>query len=1541
MANNALTQLITDVPAVPFQARYLNLSVALRPTGCALPDLLTSTQALPPIELPDVQKDCVYNWVEPPITPALFFPPFPCPAGFEFVTKQVGIKPSLTLPPVVVVDVGLHVGKDADDRKDICKYLIDLPDNVVIPCYPAGPQIESTAAITVRNGPDEVITELEIIRDPNLPCKWVLNGDVDITIPEIPCKDGLTFLTTPWEIKYDSYSEIKQIDIVNDPLDPCTFQLQMPTLTIPCYPAGPQIESTAVITVLNEQGLTESVTELEIIRDPNLPCKWVLNGDVDITIPCKNGLTFPPALWEVNSASYSETKQVAIVKDPLDPCTFEVQMPTLTIPCYPDGPQIESTAAIKVRNGPDEVITELEIIRDPNLPCKWVLNGDVDIDITIPCKNGLTFPPAPWEIKYDSYSEIKQIDIVNDPLDHCSFQLQMPTLTIPCYPDGPQIESTAVITVLSNAGVVESVAELEIIRDPNLPCKWVLNGDVDITMPLIPCKDGLTFPPALWEVNSASYSETKQVAIVKDPLDPCVFQLEMPTLTIPCYPDGPSVHGKSTVVVTDRGVIKDTQEISILPKNCLYGPSTPGTPAVPGVPAVPAVPAVPGVPTNYPFSLATGFTLKPSPPFNPFLVDSSAANSVSVTIPGPATDSYTINITLSGSVEVNIYSGFTVNAGDPTGVARGGSPATAGPNLWWLQISSPSQRIWINSGAAVAPERALAGVVVQAQVNGGATVTLAYDTTDGQSFLANNVTATFDVTALSPGSPEIPGSPAIPPIPAGPVILGPILTCCEFELGGDLQIEIPCQDGLTFPIKTFKIISTGPSIEPDTNKELKLTKSATDMCSYDFEFPDLQIPCYPDGPIVRGTVTVLVGDGALKLPPQTVSINTNPTTTCCFEIGSPGLPNYPGYPAPLGDDIIHIPLPDFTLACDTLEFQGGIRVKQSATSPWLPNNITLVNEPCGAALVGDIDLRLPAFVTSCSALNFGGSIVVRTPGAVGVPSTVFANTVALTSTPCGANFSGEIILDIPAFTFPCPNGYTTLNTAPVVKINGIAPTVNTLKITRVTDSTNSPNGNACGFAMSGNLEFNTPGGGGAGAGLGFNYRRNWRSGSVIAPGTVIGIIGHEGGRCTYYANRAIAANEPPPEEDDDTWSAMGCEDGKRYAPFKVIKAKPPAWEPNQDRKDYVKVVFDSKLSGGTNKLRMILGINVPFVLKPGQLVYLEEIWAPLASQFSPTFIGAGIAAGPYWDNDWTFGPAPAGGAAPAAVPGVWPIAYKWIRPQSMGASPPTPAAGFTVNNETATYVMGEFDSWVVNKWPSPPLWSVSAGTALRAAYLSGVVEIEIPEFHKVIEDTAMALGTLHAVAVGGQAALSYPFKSYMLIAQAKEVGDTSSGDLTLTDTAGGKYAVQQLLEAHLFEAGTNVNGRNITQLRAGASPYDYGQIELNTTAAGVPGGAITFTVNVLPPPTYWTNAGEAPPVIGIGPNDIHVYYTASVDGGLMEPSYDDLRLTEVHHYNPLIPPTNLIVPPTATPPPTLSIRAIAYHPRMRCSGVQVRNYIAT
>lgn len=941
-------------------------------------------------------------------------------------------------------------------------------------------------------------------------------------------------------------------------------------------------------------------------------------------------------------------------------------LPTFLDP-PPDPPEVTEPSAVKdcSYNWIEEVIPLVPFV--PPFPCPDGFHLDtLELDIL----------PLPGRAAVDLISlDLRRKPDENGALDVCHYELiGTEEIVIPCYPNGPTIESTATVSVFYEKTQTQEVSRLTMNRDTNYPCKWSLDGDVSVVIPEIPCPNGLNFLEGNWVIRSTCGSvpeETKRVEITKRTGFECIYDIAMPELTIPCYPAGPQVHGQSSIVITDRGTPTSTQ-------------------------------------------------------------------------------------------------------------------------------------------------------------------TLGFDT--------------------PPGS-----------------------TCCDFELGGDINIEIPCQTGLTIPTKTFKIISTGPSVQPDTNMELKLVKDVGNMCRYDFDFPDLEIPCYPDGPTVAGTVEVHIGRGGNDaLPIQEITIGANNGGTCQFD---------------LGGNIV-IPLPDFTINCDALNFHGGIRVKKNGSAPWLNNNIGLANEACGAVLSGDLNLDLPNYVVNCPTLQFGGAIAVRTY-TNGVPGNALPSTVTLTRTDCGADITGEILLDIPAFNFPCPNGYTTSLSGPTIRVNGGNPINHTLRVSKVTDPQNNPGGNQCAFGLTGELNINVAGGGGQG----FNYIPDWTAGQAISSGSVVGIVGHEGGRCNYYAVRNIGTNEPPPLGESAAWRCMGCEEGKRYHPFKVIRCPGDGAQ--------VKVVIDSKLTDG-KELRAILGLDTPFTVLPEDSIWLEVIW-DFGNE--PTFLYAGIARGPVWDVDHDFG-------SGVTQPAVWNTvegeadAVKLLQPAAFGAA--------FDETKIKDYLFTTFKRWAINVVdPLNNAHYIDAGpTGLQQTN-------EL--LYWAITDTKEMLQNLfndrNRVANGGRL-----IKSYIMIAETKPVDCDTGADLQLPAPGDKTFGLVQKLKSHVIDIGATKNNRVTRMLRAGGSPRNKGKLVLDLSAnSGVAAGdPVTFSVVVQP-------ASVVPATVGIKPDDIHVYYTFGSSRELKEPTYDTFKITEAVLYNPAQP----LVRPVGQ---ELHVRAIAFHPLLQTSQVVVRSY---
>ncbi|NBQ67415.1 MAG: hypothetical protein EBU46_00745 [Nitrosomonadaceae bacterium] len=768
-----------------------------------------------------------------------------------------------------------------------------------------------------------------------------------------------------------------------------------------------------------------------------------------------------------------------------------------------------------------------------------------------PCPEGLKvvdtvvkiFPVYNNETQYSEFT-LKVKKAVDSA---CNYNISIPDIVIPCHPLGPQFTDEATITVRDKNDNSVTASTIKLEQDSGAVCQWRMVGDVVIDIPEIPCPDGLTFKTGQLILSSTCSTVPRETKLVKikptgNGSDPCTFDIQLPEITIPCYPNGPSFGGQSVITITDRGTTTDTQTID---------------------------------------------------------------------------------------------------------VAHGHS-------------------------------------------------------------------------------------------------------CCDFNLNGDINLEIPCQDGIVFAPKTFKIISTGPSVVADTNKHLTVTKAA-DQCNFDIEFPDLKIPCYPDGPNVSGVVHFTVGNINHQYQHQDVSIAAVNGQTCQFH---------------LGGDVV-IPMPDYTIECQDLLFGGAVRVRLNSSAPWLAsgnNSIGLHETQCGADLIGDLNLGLPNYVVNCGSLQFGGGINVIVNSGNG-PTTI-ANSVALVPTSCGATLTGDIELTVPGFNFPCPNGYTVGGGITVNAGGTIIPANsanNSITLSKVHDSGNTP-ANECKVQLGGTLIL--PGSSG---GSGFNYYNNWQSGFIYPAGSVVGQVHTEGGLCSYIATRLTRTNDKEPNADQQLWRTLGCEGSKRSHPFQLIKVAPVG---NSTTDNWVKIIPDSKLVAlGNEDLRLIRGLDTPFQLAKDEIVYLEAVYDNVGG--TPIFHYAHVAkAVGHWDED-AIDPADPNGT----IPHFYPIPYKRV----------TPVNATTVKNISTSQC-----SKFILKYADP-----ADELAYRTAARN---ELDIILDHIIADNVRRRAPRF--------------IKAYALIAKVVGIEDNdTSADFVINDGTNS-FGVQQVLNHHVKEVADNDDDIPILTLRA-------------------------------------------------------------------------------------------------------------------------------
>lgn len=837
----------------------------------------------------------------------------------------------------------------------------------------------------------------------------------------------------------------------------------------------------------------------------------------------------------------------------------------------------------------------------------------------------------------------------------CNYNVEIPDIVIPCHPLGPQFLDEATITVKDNNDGSVETSTIKLQQDAGAVCQWRMTGDVTIEIPEIPCPDGLVFKTGQLVLASTCGTVPKETKLVKikptgNGADLCTFDIQLPEITIPCYPAGPSFSGQSVITITDRGDTTDTQTIDVV-----HGSS-----------------------------------------------------------------------------------------------------------------------------------------------------------------------------------------------------------CCDFNLTGDINLEIPCQDGIEFATKTFKIISTGPSVVPDTNKQLSVIKAA-DQCNFDIEFPDLKIPCYPDGPNVSGVVAFTVGNIDHPYRHQEMEIAAVSGQTCNFQ---------------LGGNIV-IPMPDYTIECQQLQFGGDVRVRLNSSAPWLSsgnNSIALQETQCGADLVGDLNLGLPNYVVNCGSLQFGGGINVIVNSGNG-PTTI-ANTVALVPTSCGATLTGDIELTVPGFNFPCPNGYTVGGGITVNAGGTIIPansSNNSITLTKVSDPGNTPL-NQCKVQLGGTLILP----GSSGGGGGFNYYNNWQSGFIYPAGSVVGQVHTEGGLCSYINSRITTTNDKEPNANQQLWRTLGCEGPKRSHPFKLMKVAPVGNGPD----NWVKVIPDSKMVAlGNEDLRPIRGLDTPFQLAKDEIVYLEALYDNVGG--TPVFRYAHIAkAVGHWDQD-AVNPADPNGT----IPHFYPMPYKRV----------TPVNATTVKNISTS----ECNKFILKY--TDPAQELAYRTAVRDE-LDGILD-------RIAADNVRRRAPRF-------------IKAYALIGKVVGIDNNdTSADLVINDGTNS-YGVQQVLNHHVKEVSDNDDDIPILTLRRHhpAGIKELPEITANTITVPLNmTDQLDFQIANIP-----ALPGVAPVTIGVKDNQIHIYYT--VNG--RNPTI-----------NTLLEPGSFLYDPDSKPYvvelPTV-VKAVAIHPLYRTSPMYIQ-----
>ncbi len=398
MNDSDIHKLIRDTG--PYQATYIGNPINSKPGNCALPSLIPGSIDFPIPELPDITKLCTPLFTEFPISIDPFPLPESCPNGIVFTPKQVNI-----FNKVDAVNPAGSLIISANTQEDLCSYIVDFPD-IVIPCYPSGPKLISTASITVidpNSVSNSTTTYLSLAEDPNSACNWVLDGTVTINIPEVPCPNGIQFTNSTFKINSTCARppETKRVVINKSQVNNCSYNVEFPDITIPCYPDGPNIHGNVNVTVKDPVNNFVVTTQSAGFVDSGC-CDFQLDGDIEIPVPCANGIGFVTNQFNIRTPSWltNNNQVVQLAPTPLevsasntsDICHFEINMPDITIPCYPDG--IKFNGAIKFKTSDNVILSDtidFNSVRDSEKPCSWDV-GDIQIDLPTPnCPGGFTW----------------------------------------------------------------------------------------------------------------------------------------------------------------------------------------------------------------------------------------------------------------------------------------------------------------------------------------------------------------------------------------------------------------------------------------------------------------------------------------------------------------------------------------------------------------------------------------------------------------------------------------------------------------------------------------------------------------------------------------------------------------------------------------------------------------------------------------------------------------------------------------------------------------------------------------------------------------------------------------------------------------------------------------------------------------------------------------------------------------------------------------------------------------------------------------------
>ena len=325
------------------------------------------------------------------------------------------------------------------------------------------------------------------------------------------CPNGITFNETPVNI----YAQVSDV-LSNNPAGSlmvgasqgdsvCNFNIDLPPIVIPCFPTGPQLSSSLSITVVDPNQRTVVTTDLSIIKDPVAPCNWQFVGNPVINlpqIPCIDGISFKNAPLDIKTSLTGPVVDRSIVTmspDPTDGCSFEIGLPPIVIPCYPDGPMVGGVVDFTITDSVNSSTqtSSLSVKQSSSSPCQFNLDGG-PIVIDIPCKDtGPVIHFNPWVVGNPYHSGTTNLTTTVSKADLCHVTITPPPINIPCYPDGIKFKdpiSFAGYAFSDDTGSTPAAISSNIdltdtgtLRDSASPCAW--NGTT-VNLPMPVCDGG-------------------------------------------------------------------------------------------------------------------------------------------------------------------------------------------------------------------------------------------------------------------------------------------------------------------------------------------------------------------------------------------------------------------------------------------------------------------------------------------------------------------------------------------------------------------------------------------------------------------------------------------------------------------------------------------------------------------------------------------------------------------------------------------------------------------------------------------------------------------------------------------------------------------------------------------------------------------------------------------------------------------------------------------------------------------------------------------